>query len=256
MGIPQFPDISQPAPQGEIIDRLLETVALEELALAALINAEAEHLQAVAAAGVAGPIDACDLSRVNLSVSRVIEAAALKEDQLRRKMAIILSHKRKPFEPQFARPASDVTINQWMICPGCVGPLFAQINEVVPDDTDFIQTVPNPVNAIYETHLSPVSDPQTNTGHFLRYRFQKIGAVARIINLTVELRQGATVIATFAHLDIPLAITQANQELTPAQAALITDYTDLRIRFIADTASGIMAARAAVTWAEFEVPDP
>lgn len=93
MGMPQFPDISGPAPQDQIIDRLLETVALEELALAHLINAEAEKVQAVAAAGVMGPISGEDLEAINRSVADVLKEAAVKEDRLRRKLDRILQHK-------------------------------------------------------------------------------------------------------------------------------------------------------------------
>ena len=93
MGLPIFPNISGPAPQNEIIDRLLETVALEELALAALINAEAEKVQAVAAAGIAGPIDPEALEGINRSVSEVVAQAGAKEVQLNRKLARILAHK-------------------------------------------------------------------------------------------------------------------------------------------------------------------
>lgn len=93
MGLPVFPDISGPAPQAQIIDRLLETIALEELALAALINAEAEKVQAVAAAGIAGPVDAEELEAVNRAVAAVIEQAGIKEQHLRRKLLRILAHK-------------------------------------------------------------------------------------------------------------------------------------------------------------------
>jgi hypothetical protein len=92
-GTPVFPDISNPAPQSQIIDRLLETVALEELALAHLINAEAEKVQAVAAAGVMGPVRAKHLSAINRSIHAVIEAAMNKEDLLSRKLELILHHK-------------------------------------------------------------------------------------------------------------------------------------------------------------------
>lgn len=94
--VPVFPDISGPAPQNEIIDRLLETVALEELALAALINAEAEKVQAVAAAGIMGPIDPEDLVNVNHAVAEVIRLAGVKEAHLRRKLNRILAHKEQP----------------------------------------------------------------------------------------------------------------------------------------------------------------
>lgn len=94
--VPVFPDISGPAPQNEIIDRLLETVALEELALAALINAEAEKVQAVSAAGIMGPVDPEDLVRINNAVAEVIRLAGVKEEHLRRKLNRILAHKEQP----------------------------------------------------------------------------------------------------------------------------------------------------------------
>lgn len=93
MGYPVFPDISGPAPQNEIIDRLLETIALEELALSHLINAEAEKVQAVAAAGVMGPVSAEELEEINRAVAEVLKEAANKEDRLRRKLERILAHK-------------------------------------------------------------------------------------------------------------------------------------------------------------------
>lgn len=93
MGLPVFPDISGPAPQSQIIDRLLETIALEELALAALINAEAEKVQAVAAAGVMSPVSADDLAAINRAVAEVIKEAGAKEDRLRAKLERILAHK-------------------------------------------------------------------------------------------------------------------------------------------------------------------
>ncbi|MGE5672945.1 MAG: hypothetical protein ACM3XM_03540 [Mycobacterium leprae] len=99
MGLPIFPNISGPAPQAQIIDRLLETVALEELALAALINAEAEKVQAVAAAGVVGPIDAAELEAINNAVAAVIREAAVKEGFLARKLSTILSHKERCIAP-------------------------------------------------------------------------------------------------------------------------------------------------------------
>ncbi|HWI52505.1 MAG TPA: hypothetical protein VNT01_10240, partial [Symbiobacteriaceae bacterium] len=93
--LPEFPDISDPAPQDQIIDRLLETIALEELALAALINAEAEKVQAVAAAGILGPVDAEQLTAVNLAVADVIRLAGVKEEHLRRKLLRLLAHKER-----------------------------------------------------------------------------------------------------------------------------------------------------------------
>lgn len=91
--VPIFPDISNPPPQADIIDRLLETIALEELALSALINAEAEKIQAAVAAGVSGPVDAEDVTAVNVSVEEVMRKVVAKERALYRKLERILRHK-------------------------------------------------------------------------------------------------------------------------------------------------------------------
>lgn len=93
MGFLRFPDMSGPASQDEIFDRILETIALEELALAHLIQAEAEKLQAVIKAGIAGPVSAEELREINLAVSKVLETAAAKEDRLQRKLRLILSYR-------------------------------------------------------------------------------------------------------------------------------------------------------------------
>ena len=53
--------------------RLLETVALGELAVARLINSEAEKVQAVVKAGVAGPVSPEELKEINITVSKVLE---------------------------------------------------------------------------------------------------------------------------------------------------------------------------------------
>lgn len=90
MGLPIFPVLPEPPTFDELRLLLIETVALEELALAALINAEAEKIQAVASAYVLGPISPDELSDINKSVSEVIEAAGRKEDLLRKKLTLLL----------------------------------------------------------------------------------------------------------------------------------------------------------------------
>ncbi len=91
MGSPRFPDIKRPASIREILGRLLETVALEELAIANLINAEAEKIQAVLKEGISGPVSPEELREINLSVSKVLETAVAKEDRIQRRLRMILS---------------------------------------------------------------------------------------------------------------------------------------------------------------------
>lgn len=91
MGLPVFPVLPNPPTLDMLLRLLIQTVALEELALAALVNAEAEKVQAVAAANVIGPITAEELAAINKGVAEVICAAADKEDKLQRKLALLLS---------------------------------------------------------------------------------------------------------------------------------------------------------------------
>jgi len=75
VGLPKFPTLPQPPSKEKILEFLLETVALEELALAALVNAEAEKVQEIGKANLAGPLTPGEAVRVNESVARVLEAA-------------------------------------------------------------------------------------------------------------------------------------------------------------------------------------
>lgn len=130
---------------------------------------------------------------------------------------------------QFARPDSDVTIGTWTPTP-----LYQQIDEVTPSDVDYIESAKNPVNDTCEVDLSDVEDPEVSTGHVIRYRYKKDATGGNIIDLIVRLMQGAVEIASWTHNDIGDTIVQAEQTLTGPQADSITDYTDLRLRFIAN----------------------
>lgn len=96
MGLPTFPPLAGPAPQAQIIDRLLETIAFEELALAAVVNAEAEKVQVLALAGIMGPVTPDELTAINESVARVLRKVEQKEEQLRRKLNRVFAHKALP----------------------------------------------------------------------------------------------------------------------------------------------------------------
>ncbi len=154
---------------------------------------------------------------------------------------------------QFARPDSDVTTGGWTPNGGPVS-LFDTLNEIVIDDADFSESANNPTADLMEVGLSSIDDPVGNTGHVLRYRYQKDAAAGRQIDLTVSLLEGADVIASFVHVNIGNPwVTQA-QLLTSPQADAITDYTDLRIRFTANDVGGGAARAAQVSFAEFEIP--
>lgn len=75
-----------PCPEHE----LLHSVALEELAIANLINAEAEHVQAVARQGLP-PLTADEFVAFQQAAAKVLELAVEKEKLLLQKLRLLLS---------------------------------------------------------------------------------------------------------------------------------------------------------------------
>lgn len=130
--------------------------------------------------------------------------------------------------PQFARPTSDVALGGWS------GPAFSAIDEATADDADFTQSPTGPANAALEVALGAVEDPQSSSGHIVRYRYKKDSGGGSQIDLTVELMQGATQIASWSHANISDLYVSAAQTLSAAQADAITNYADLRLRFTAN----------------------
>lgn len=132
----------------------------------------------------------------------------------------------------YAVPISDISAGGWT--PSAGADLFAMIDET-PDavDTDFDISAVDPSSDTFEVKLSAIGDPAVSTDHVVRYRYGKPLTDDRI-DLVVSLRQGAsTEIAAWTHADIPQGWTTAAQTLSGGQADAITDYSDLRLRFVA-----------------------
>jgi len=123
---------------------------------------------------------------------------------------------------QTVYPASDISAGNWTPSTGIS--LYATINESPASDVQYDST-PNASTMVVK--LQAASSPGVSTGHIVNYRCQGAGI------LTVDLMQGATVIATWTHNPAPAVYTTFAQAVTSLQAANITDYTDLRLRFAA-----------------------
>jgi hypothetical protein len=106
------------------------------------------------------------------------------------------------------------------------------LNSQVFDDSDQATSSDNPAGDSFTVRLAEVADPGVDFGHVLKYRYRKVGAGRA--DITVTLKQGETAIASFSHSDIGSAYTLAEQRLSQAQAAAITDYSDLRVEVIAN----------------------
>jgi hypothetical protein len=132
--------------------------------------------------------------------------------------------------PQTLRPISDVSAGSWT--PSSGSDLYAMLDETTPSDTDYIQSATFPSNDVCEVKLATGTDPGVNTGHTVSYRIKGTMAAQ---NLTIQLRQGAgTLIKQWAHTNVPTTETTHEQTLSEGEAGNITDYSDLRLRFIAN----------------------
>ena len=118
--------------------------------------------------------------------------------------------------------------------------LWKAIDEFSPDHTDYIKSDGNPVSSPVVFKLEGSFDPQAIHNHVLQYTFRREGSGT--LNLTVELREGyvdestrGTLIGSWSHTSVGDTIIHAYKRLAIDQAAAISDYTDLYVRFVATT---------------------
>lgn len=132
---------------------------------------------------------------------------------------------------QILTPDADLADGGWTTHLGGTV-LYAVIDEAVVDDADFIRSSDNPSSDVCEVALS---NPTGNVGEevIVEYRYGKVGSAQ--IDLTVDLREGTTTIATWTHTNVSATLTTASQTLTAPQVASITDYNALSLRFSANS---------------------
>jgi len=160
---------------------------------------------------------------------------------------------------QFARPDEDVSKGGWTDTAGGDGDtvLYDEIDESTRNDADYSESVSLTLlgqTDTWQVGLSGATDPQTSSNHIVRYAYQKSAAGVTSLDLTVRLLQGTTQIASWTHSDISSSFTLAEQTLSAVQTDSITNYSDLRLEFIATHAGGVPVRSVDVSWAEFEVP--
>lgn len=161
---------------------------------------------------------------------------------------------------QFARPDEDISKGGWTDVAGGNnnGDLYDEIDEIIRDDTDFSRSLTLTIlgqTDTWQAGLSDVLDPQISSDHIVRYAYKKDADGGIIAEITVRLLQGATEIASWKHNNIDQSFILRNQTLSANQADSITNYTDLRLEFIAKYNGGILPGRAIdVSWAELEIP--
>lgn len=155
---------------------------------------------------------------------------------------------------QFLRPTSDVSAGDWTATP-----LYAKIDEVTADTADFIQSVnfnnkPAAATSTCEVSLGSGTDPSSSINHTIRYKAMET-TTSGMMDLTVSLKQGATVIASWAENGLSNAWTDFYHTLSGAQADAITDYSALSVEFVVDNNDKQKVNRyVQVAWLEFETP--
>ena len=140
---------------------------------------------------------------------------------------------------QFARPDSDIAVNgSWIRHDGSAlfGVGWAQIDEDPASDTDYVQSPSNPTTSDYfEVGLSNVTDPEASVNHYLRFRDRKAGG--KTARCDLHLYQGSTGIFVSAWANASTAwITLGSAQLSQPITDSITDYTNLRYRFVPSVA--------------------
>jgi hypothetical protein len=131
---------------------------------------------------------------------------------------------------QLAAPTSDISAGNWLRSSDNTGTgLYTMLDEATFSDTDYVYVNSD---STMEVKFASVSDPATSSGHKVRYRIKGNG----VATITVSLRQGSgTEIASWAHTTASTSVTAYEQTLSSGQADSITDYADLRLRFVTFT---------------------
>jgi hypothetical protein len=144
---------------------------------------------------------------------------------------------------QYARPDSDITLNNWD------DPSWSTIDEETPNDGDYTDQVGTGELVV---GLSDVTDPESSSGHVFRWRAKSTGSGQKE-GLSCSLYEGTTLRAASPSENLDRTeFTTFTYTLSSAEADSIGDYSNLRLRFYPVCGS---TETVAISWAEFEVPD-
>ena len=146
---------------------------------------------------------------------------------------------------QYMRPSSDINTG-WTCSTG--SDRFALIDEETYSDSDYIYA--NSAN-YQECKLSEPLTPVTSGEGVLRFRAIR-SALGSEITITPSIRCGSTVIKTGSAVSPATSYTEYTLTLSSAEMGNITNWADVRVRFLLYETSG---HNGFVSWAVFEVPD-
>lgn len=140
---------------------------------------------------------------------------------------------------------------------------YTNVDEPVPDDSDYIQSDVAPAggsgSSTIRLSLGPVSDPADDLNHYIEITGSAHGLEGSSARVWVELYDGATLISDF-RLDVDESEVNAADPfqylvwpLPPSEAAAITDYSALQVRFrcLSET---LKDSAVSIGWVRFKVP--
>jgi hypothetical protein len=118
--------------------------------------------------------------------------------------------------------------------------LAAAIDETSANDADYIRSEIAPALSAARIKLAAGTDPNSSTGHKIRWRAGKDTPGGEQINIVVSLYQGGgdvtgggVLIAEFTRADVG-ALATFEESLSGAEADAITDYSSLYLEFEAN----------------------
>ena len=141
------------------------------------------------------------------------------------------------------RPDADQTVGNWTDEGGATSNLYQSIDEVTASDADYVESEANPDQSAYLVSLSnPGGTVDTASPVLIKYRYEKEGNST--VDLTVELVENATTPVTRAsasHTNIGATVTQGTITMSTAEKSAVSNWSDLYLRFTANTADQIPA---------------
>lgn len=126
------------------------------------------------------------------------------------------------------RPAGDISAGTWENQAGSATNLYLAIDEASTSDGDYVEEQNGPPTPVaYRAQLSAGVDPGIDTGHSIFVRAKHITGGE---NMAVGLYQGGGIIKSFTIMPTT-SFGNFVLNLSSLEAANITDYTDLELRF-------------------------
>jgi hypothetical protein len=144
--------------------------------------------------------------------------------------------------PQLLRPTADSVVGAYTTQAAGTTNLYQTIDETTASDADYVQSELAPSSAVYRFKLGTGTDPNSSSGHVIRWRVGKSPSDGQVINATIRIYQGGgnsagagTLIKT-ATRNAVTSFTTYEETLSGGEADTITNYADLYGEIVATQA--------------------